>query len=214
MVDETGTSPALETCARYKVSSERAEDVLGLHENANNEVLRATYAEVCRSYERIDDFRAKLLGILPLVSGTGLFLLAGKNEVDTDKAHNEIFVLLGTFGFVVTLGLLFHELRGIQRCIRLATVGAALEYQMGVEGRFRRWPHSVGRFINEPIAAAFIYSGVLASWIFLTVFQASLLAALAASGAIFLVAFLAVWRFYWYTTKKEKAEKGRGRSSP
>lgn len=188
--------------------------MLGLHEITNNEVLSATYAEVCRSYERIDDFRAKLLGILPLVSGAGLFLLAGKNEVSADKVHNkELFVLLGVFGFVVTLGLLFYELRGIQRCIRLATVGAALEYQMGIEGRFRRWPYSVGRFINEPIAAAFIYSAVLASWIFLTVFQASLLAALAASVAVFLVAFLAVWRFYWYTTKKETAEKDRDRNS-
>jgi hypothetical protein len=41
--------------------------------DANSEVARAAYAEVCRSYERIDDFRAKLLGFLPFVSGAGLF---------------------------------------------------------------------------------------------------------------------------------------------
>jgi hypothetical protein len=113
-----------------------------------------------------------------------------------------LVTLLGIFGFIAGIGLLFYELRGIQRCIRLATVGAALESQMMIEGRFRRWPHSVGRFINEPIAAAFIYSGVLASWIFLSTFQASVVVAIISSTSIFFIGFLAVWRFYWYITKK------------
>jgi hypothetical protein len=106
-------------------------------ENTDSEVARADYAEVCRSYERID-FRAKLLGFLPLVSGTGLFLLVGKDGANVGEGGNEkLIVLLGIFGFVAGLGLLFYELRGVQRCIRLATVGAALEYQMGIEGRFK-----------------------------------------------------------------------------
>lgn len=162
-------------------------------ENTESEVARAAYAEVCRSYERIDDFRAKLLGFLPLASGTGLFLLVGKDGANVR--------------FVAGLGLPFYELRGIQRCISVATVGAALEYQMGIEARFRRWPNSVGRFINEPIAAAFIYSGLLASWAFLVISHASLAAAIISSGSTFFIAFFAAWRFYWYTTKKESDEK-------
>jgi hypothetical protein len=47
-------------------------------EAAPTAALTSAYAEVCRSYERIDDFRAKLLGFLPLVSGVGLFLLLEK----------------------------------------------------------------------------------------------------------------------------------------
>jgi len=135
-------------------------------------------------------------------------LLVGKDEANVGEGGNEkLIVLLGIFGFVAGLGLLFYELRGVQRCIHLVTVGAALEYQMGIEGRFRRWPHSVGRFINEPIAAAFIYSGVLASWVFLAISHASLVAAIISSGSTFFIAFFAVWRFYWYATKKETDEK-------
>ena len=38
-------------------------------ETPNVTVALAAYGVVCRAYERIDDFRAKLLGFLPLVSG-------------------------------------------------------------------------------------------------------------------------------------------------
>jgi hypothetical protein len=52
------------------------EDAMSVQEGSDSQTaLRAAYTEVCQSYERIDDFRAKLLGFLPLVSGTGLFLL-------------------------------------------------------------------------------------------------------------------------------------------
>jgi hypothetical protein len=36
--------------------------------------LKAAYQELCHSYRAIDDFRAKLLGFLPLATGTGIFL--------------------------------------------------------------------------------------------------------------------------------------------
>jgi hypothetical protein len=39
--------------------------------------LKAMYEEVAKQHDRIDDFRAKLLGILPFVTG-GLFALVGK----------------------------------------------------------------------------------------------------------------------------------------
>jgi hypothetical protein len=164
----------------------------------------AAYDEVCRSYERIDDFRAKLLGFLPLVSGTGLFFLLERANVG-DPGNAELLVPAGLFGFVVTVGLLFYELRGIQRCIRLASVASAFERQMGVLGRFRQWPHSLGRFVNEPIAAAFIYSGVLAAWTFLAVSSASLPCAILSASIVLGVGFGAVWRFYKYVTLKEEA---------
>jgi len=40
--------------------------------------LRATYEQLCQSYRAIDDFRAKLLGFLPVVSGGGLLVLVGR----------------------------------------------------------------------------------------------------------------------------------------
>ena len=40
-----------------------------------DEKLKTTYDQLCYSYRAIDDFRAKLLGFLPLATGTGIFLL-------------------------------------------------------------------------------------------------------------------------------------------
>ena len=39
--------------------------------------LSSAYDQLCSSYRAIDDFRAKLLGFLPLVTGGGLILLTG-----------------------------------------------------------------------------------------------------------------------------------------
>jgi hypothetical protein len=170
--------------------------------------LIAAYTEVCRSYERIDDFRAKLLGLLPLVSGTGLFLLLERAKTNVgDGGSPELLVPAGIFGFVVTIGLLLYELRGIQRCIRLATVGHAFEGQMGVEGRFRQWPPSLWRFINEPIAAAFIYPGVLAAWTFLAFVTVSVPYAIVSASVVLCVGFVAVRRFYQYITPGEEWQR-------
>ena len=56
----------------------------------------ATYVEVCRSYERIDVFRAKLLGFLPIASGTGvLFLLARDKTAHGGCTNSTLFVAGG-----------------------------------------------------------------------------------------------------------------------
>jgi hypothetical protein len=41
----------------------------------NTDALLATYAEIGKSYHAIDDFRMKLLGLLPLTSVAGILLL-------------------------------------------------------------------------------------------------------------------------------------------
>ncbi len=50
----------------------QAVDVLASCRKPN---LQIQYEEVCRSYQAIADFRAKLIGLLPLASGAGIFLL-------------------------------------------------------------------------------------------------------------------------------------------
>jgi hypothetical protein len=52
--------------------------------------------------------------LLPLASGTDVFILLGREE-SYDKA---LLVAIGLFGFAVTLGLFVYE-RGIQDCITL-----------------------------------------------------------------------------------------------
>jgi hypothetical protein len=124
------------------------------------------YEQLCNSYRAIDDFRAKLLGFLPLATGTGVFLLI------TDPKKIEfmqgLFQPIGAFGFVITLGLFFYELYGIKKCTYLIRAGKALEHDLKIQnGQFTQRPPGVAIFINEPLAAGIIYPAVLAAWTFL-----------------------------------------------
>jgi hypothetical protein len=63
------------------------------------EVLELSYRQICDSYHNISDFRAKLLALLPLATGTGGILLLRERE--QVRALGPI----GLFGVVVTAGL-------------------------------------------------------------------------------------------------------------
>ena len=167
------------------------------------EELKTAYTEVCRSYQGIDDFRAKCLGFLPLVSGTGIFLLFSDTFIKNGNPASKYLPFLGICGIFVTLGLLFYEMRGFQRCIRLIIVGQELETKLHVKGLFLLRPHSVGRFINEPIAAGIIYSTVLASWVYVALISSSWAVWIAV--AIFLISFISVWCFYLTQREPKKA---------
>jgi hypothetical protein len=136
---------------------------------------RTIYQELCNSYRAIDDFRAKLLGFLPLATGTGIFLLLDNAKV-LDNANfkgGQVLVAAGTFGFAVTLGLFFYELYGIKKCHALIDAGRKLEGDLDVDaqnGQFTKRPREVAGLINEPLAAGVIYPAVLAAWTFLAVF--------------------------------------------
>src|SRR5947209_80517 len=93
------------------------------------ETLRAEYSEVCKSHGAITEFRAKLLALLPLASGTGIFLLLSKKAEPVDLTH---LGAIGLFGMVVTLGLFFHEIRGIQHCNDLIRRAKELEGLLGL----------------------------------------------------------------------------------
>lgn len=54
----------------------------------SDEKLRLVYEQLCDGYHTIDDFRAKLLGFLPLMTGTGIFLL-WNNLTDETKPFLE-----------------------------------------------------------------------------------------------------------------------------
>jgi hypothetical protein len=134
------------------------------------EIKLKIYAELCTSYRAIDDFRSKLLGFLPLVSGSGAFLLL--NEALTNDAKRKIALQylepIGWFGFVVTLGLFFYEIYGIRKCHALIEAGKQLECSVNIDdGQFRRRPRSVLYLINETLAASVIYPAVLAAWLYL-----------------------------------------------
>src|SRR3954454_2358555 len=87
---------------------------------------RLAYQEVCKSYQAIVDFRAKLLGFLPLASGAGAFAVLHNDPIPRWSW------VAGAFGFAVTLGLFLYELRGLQRAAALEQAGRELETQLGL----------------------------------------------------------------------------------
>jgi hypothetical protein len=133
--------------------------------DSHDEKLKV-YEQLCNSYRAIDDFRAKLLGFLPLATGTGAFLLVSdQKKLDFIQP---LFLPIGIFGIAITLGLFFYELYGIKKCTHLIRAGIALEKDLSVDnGQFNKRPLGVAILINEPLAASVIYPAVLAAWTFL-----------------------------------------------
>ncbi len=109
--------------------------------------LRTLYPEVCKSFHGIDDFRARLLGLLPLASGAGIFLL-----LETNIAESYL-TPVALFGFLVTLGLFVYELRGLQRCQELIKLGAQMENELELEGQFQLHPSPLGGLVGAGTAS-------------------------------------------------------------
>jgi hypothetical protein len=132
-------------------------------------LLRTQYEEVCRSYHAIDDFRAKLLALLPIGGGAvGVGLILGKN------VPPEYLIALGAFGFMVTVGLGIYELHQQGRCRFLKDLAKELECGMGLEdaGLFTREAQLEAkrfRFIGQGAAGWTVYSAAISGWIFIFV---------------------------------------------
>jgi hypothetical protein len=132
-----------------------------------NSNLKGAYEQLCQSYRAIDDFRAKLLGFLPLVTGGGLILLTGR----VDEVGKVFFRPVGLLGVAVTTGLLAYEMFGIKKCHHLLEAGRELEKKMVLPaGQFIDRPKDLLGVVNEPFAAAAIYPAVLAAWTYLALF--------------------------------------------
>jgi hypothetical protein len=133
------------------------------------ENLRLAYQELCKSYQAIVDFRAKLLGFLPLASGAGFFALLGQGK---DPVPYYAWVA-GLFGFAITLGLFFYELRGLQRASALEHTGRELEAALGLaNAQFSVEPSArLHGFLSPRGAAWLIYPAVLAGWAYIAGLQ-------------------------------------------
>src|SRR5688572_14466927 len=86
--------------------------------------MTTSYQEVCNSYHAIDDVRIRLMGLLPLISGAGIVLLLKPEVLDLAGRY---YPPIGLFGFVVSLGLLLFEVRGVQQCYALIALGKEVE---------------------------------------------------------------------------------------
>jgi hypothetical protein len=96
-------------------------------QTSSEETLRMQYSEICKSHSAITDFRAKLLALLPIASGSGIFFLLTKRSEPIDTTYLSV---IGLFGFLVTLALFIYELRGIQHCKALNDLASRCEFAL------------------------------------------------------------------------------------
>ncbi|MCY1143257.1 hypothetical protein OWR29_35125 [Actinoplanes sp. Pm04-4] len=177
---------------------ERSANVPQTEAAADPDNLRTAYEQLCSSYRAIDDFRAKLLGFLPLVTDGGLILLTGRSA----DMREEFFRPVGLFGLAVTAGLLAYEMFGIRKCHALVRAGQDLECALGLPvagdpdhhgaGQFLRRPQSLLGVVNEPFAAATIYPAVLAAWTYLALYRVPGGLAARVSGTLFVAGFVLI----------------------
>jgi hypothetical protein len=118
------------------------------------------YSQLCESYRAIDDFRSKLLALLPAITGASILL----TSKESPNLLTEWSPQFGIFGGLITCGLFIYEIYGIRKCAALIRAGKELEISGQVHGQFCSRPQAVWGWINEPLAAAIIYPVVLASW--------------------------------------------------
>jgi hypothetical protein len=168
--------------------------------------LQAMYDKVTTQHDKIDDFRAKLLGFLPIVTGIGLFALAKDLPKDENLPSGmvELLPAIGLFGALASLGLFVHELRGITECYMLIELGRVLERRLaGAElaqekeppGAFagrRSWGFS--GLVSRETAALIVYPATIAAWVFVAGWPSFGLRSL----ALALLALLATATWGWY----------------
>ncbi len=117
------------------------------------------YAEVGAQYRAIDDLRLRLLGLLPLATGTGIFVLTR-----SDETSPIVLAVTGLFGAVATISLFIYELHGIEKCAHYIHRGEQIENSFEIRGAFTERPHSFMGFVSEFLPAILIYPASLAGW--------------------------------------------------
>ena len=136
----------------------------------NHNELKIVYERICQSHDGIADFRARLLALLPLASGAGIFLLVGGQGPANDILPH--LLPIGLFGSLVTIGLFFYELRGIQKCRGLIACAQRLEKALltdgfGEYGAFQfRQKSALGGMVGAVGAALAIYPAVIGAWMY------------------------------------------------
>jgi hypothetical protein len=159
-------------------------------QKASDETLRAEYHEVCSSHQAITDFRGKLLGLLPIATGAGIFLLLDRPIRQQQTAA--FLVAAGIFGAAVTIGLYFYEFRGMNECHLLRQRGANLERELQLKIECSRFQENLPGHIGPREAGPVVYFAVVAGWIFVSVYRfiSSRLTLEITTGGIVVAAYL------------------------
>lgn len=126
------------------------------------------YEETIASIRATDDISFKLLGLVPLVSGTAIATLLLKDA----PRDPSLIVLFSLFAAAVTLGLFRWELRNVQECSRLlryaeVLAARALE-ESDVPKSVQNRPLPPQR-IGKTEAEKLIYGATIAAWLALPI---------------------------------------------
>ena len=153
-----------------------ANTVLDRSQAPSEAAILATYAEICRSYHAIDEFRMKLLGLLPLASLVAVFILDANTigSLQGSPLGADLLRFGALFAALLTLSLFGYEIRGIVRSHNLIIEGQHLEELLGIgHGQFHVCAEEhesstrVTRALNVKAVACLIYSLVFAGWLFI-----------------------------------------------
>ena len=133
--------------------------------------LSMIYQRLRAEIATTDDISFKLIGLVPLVSGTTLLGLLF-SEKATSPDHGTAVTLLCVFAAAVTLGLFRWELRNVQSCKWLIARSEALEIHglagMALDPRLLHRP-TAPQGIGKEIAEKGIYATTVIAWLALPV---------------------------------------------
>jgi hypothetical protein len=122
------------------------------------------YEQICNNIRFTDEISFKLLGLVPLISGSAIVVILLKGETVWSPA----IYFLSLFGALVTLGLFRWELRNIRTCNYLRACASDLD---GLDRSTENpAPGLSGLFgdklpIGKTEAEKFIYGVTVISWL-------------------------------------------------
>jgi hypothetical protein len=123
--------------------------------------LKFEYETLVAGHDRITDFRAKLLGFLPLGSTVAIGVLTAVR--DDAPLLRDYFWAVGAFGFVVTVGLYFFEWHQMKHCGAIIARARVIERKLRFEtgGFFTIRPDS---WVDAHTAGYIVYGIVATAW--------------------------------------------------
>ena len=91
-----------------------------------NKFVVKVYEEICTNIRTSDDISFKLLGFVPLISGSGAAILT-LSEIWADMSSLAV-LLISIVASIITFGLFKWEMRNVQKCDWLIARAAELEH--------------------------------------------------------------------------------------
>jgi hypothetical protein len=150
------------------------------------ETLLHQYEQICESLRSIDDFRAKLLALWPILGGAagGVALLLARDDADGLWA-------IAIFGLWASIGLGVYEWHQSLHCALLKSTARELERQLHLQvgtGQFLSVPDGFGLqlqrgsrgataspsggypLIRVGVASVIVYGAVILGWLGLLIY--------------------------------------------